>query len=511
MLQRKRGKQQSMELVILEEMIPEDHLLRKIDRMIDFSFIRKMCLPLYCLHNGRPAIDPETLFRMLFVGYLYGIRSERRLEEEINYNLAYKWFCGLDILEKAPDASTISANRRRRFRENGIAEKIFNEILLQAVKRGLVCGKILYTDSTHVKAKANKHKKETKVIEVTPKEYMAELDAQIDADRAALGKKPLKPKDRDRGDKGNGGSGESGESGEEAIGEEVSGETPVESPAGSVETREIQVSRTDPESGQLHKEGKPDGFHYSEHRTVDSKCNVVVNVRITAANVNDVDPVPEILRDIRSRLGALPIYMGMDAGYHNARTCHLLAENGIQAVVGYRRHTHKGEHLGKYRFRYDPKEDNYQCPQGQTLLPRTVNREGYREYFSDAKLCKDCPIREKCLSEKSTRRLVTRHVWQGALDAADAFTKTAAGKALYKLRKQTIERSFAEAKELHGLRTARMLGLLNMREQSFLTAAIQNMKRIVKALASHFSLTILRLLYAQTQQVALSLLGLSSG
>ena len=502
MLQRKRGKQQSMELVILEEMIPEDHLLRKIDRMIDFSFIRKICAPLYCLDNGRPAIDPETLFRMLFVGYLYGIRSERRLEEEINYNLAYKWFCGLDILEKAPDASTISANRRRRFRENDISEKIFNEILIQAVQRGLVCGKILYTDSTHVKAKANKHKKETKVIEVTPKEYMEELDAQIEADRAALGKKPLKPKDRDRGNKGDDGSSGSGE--------EVSGDTSVESSTESVETREIQVSRTDPESGQLHKEGKPDGFHYSEHRTVDSRCNIVVNVRITAANVNDVDPVAEILRDVKSRLGALPTYMGMDAGYHNARTCHLLAENGIQPVVGYRRHTHKGEHLGKYRFRYDAKKDCYQCPQGQILLPRTVNREGYREYFSDPKVCKDCPMREECLSKKATRKQVTRHVWQDALDAADAFTKTAAGKALYKLRKQTIERSFAEAKELHGLRTARMLGLLNMCEQSFLTAAIQNMKRIVKALAIHFCPRFLRLIYAQTQQVPLFLLGLST-
>lgn len=168
MYEKNRERQQAMELVILEEMIPQDHLLRKIDRCVDFSFIRKLCEPLYCLDNGRPAIDPETLFRMLFVGYLYGIRSERRLEEEVNYNLAYKWFCGLNITRKAPDATTLSVNRKRRFRDNDIPEQIFNEILRQAIEKKLVGGEILYTDSTHVKAKANKHKKTTVTIQRTP-------------------------------------------------------------------------------------------------------------------------------------------------------------------------------------------------------------------------------------------------------------------------------------------------------------------------------------------------------
>lgn len=230
-------------MVILEQLVPENHLLRKIDRSIDFSFIGKLCAPLYSENVGRPAVDPEILFRMLFVGYLYGIRSERRLEEEINYSFAYKWFCGLGLTEKAPDATTISVNRTRRFRDNDIAEKIFQEILRQAVEKKLVGGEILYTDSTHVKAKANKHKKATVTIEKLPKAYMEELDAAITADRDALGKKPFDKKDDD-----------------------------------DPPTTQIQQSRSDPESGQLHKEGKPDGFHYSEHRTVDSKNNIVVNV-----------------------------------------------------------------------------------------------------------------------------------------------------------------------------------------------------------------------------------------
>ena len=101
MLKQRREKQQQMELVIMEQMVPEDHFLRKVDRAVDFSFIYDLCAPLYCADNGRPAIDPEILFRMLLVGYLYGIKSEARLEEEINYNIAYKWFCGLDLTDKA--------------------------------------------------------------------------------------------------------------------------------------------------------------------------------------------------------------------------------------------------------------------------------------------------------------------------------------------------------------------------------------------------------------------------
>ena len=453
MLNKFHEKQQGMELIILEQLVPQDHLLRKIDRSIDFSFIRRLCAPLYSANLGRPAIEPEVLFRMLFVGYLYGIRSERRLEEEVNYNMAYKWFCGLSLTEKAPDATTLSVNRKRRFRDNNIPEQIFNEILRQAMEKGLVGGTILYTDSTHVKAKANKHKKTTVVVERTPKAYLEELDEAIERDRKELGKKPFDKKDDD--------------------------DPPP--------TREVQQSKSDPESGQLHKEGKPDGFHYSEHRTVDSKHNIVVNVRITPANVNDVEPIAEILKDIEKRLGKQPRYMGLDAGYHNAPVCHQLAQAGIQPVVGYRRHTHKGDYFGKYRFTYDPIKNVYLCPQGHELTWRTTNREGYREYWSESKTCRDCPKRTKCFSAKSSRRQVTRHVWQDALEQADAFGKTSSGKRIYAWRKETIERSFAEAKELHGLRYARMLGIRNMYEQSFLTAAVQNMKRIARAFRFLFS------------------------
>ena len=454
--EKQAGQQQQYELVMLEELVPKDHLLRKVARAVDFSFIHELCKDLYCPNNGRPAVEPEVLFKMLLIGYLYGIKSETRLQQEIEVNVAYKWFLGLGLLEKCPDHATISINRVRRFRDNNIAEQIFDRILQQCVAKGLVGGQILYTDATHVKAKANKHRKVLVTVEETPKSYIAELDAQVDLDRRVLGRKPF---ERDEADPSEGGG-----------------------------TKQKMESVTDPDSGQLSKEGKPDGFHYSEHRTVDSKNNVIVNVHVTAANINDISPVPEILEEVRTRLGALPKYMGFDAGYHSAQIARLLQREGIQGVIGYRRHTFKTPYYGKWRFQYDSEYDFYVCPNKQRLYWRTTNREGYREYYSERHACAGCPRRSECISGKATRRMVTRHVWQDALDQVIWFTKTAAGRRLYAWRKETIERSFAEAKENHGLRTARMLGLPNMREQSFLTAAVQNIKRLVRAALSYLRL-----------------------
>ena len=446
---RKTQQQNEYEIVLLDELVPQDHLLRKIDAAVDFSFIHDICKDLYSPDNGRPAIEPELLFKMLLLGYLYDIKSEVKIAQAVNENIAFKWFLGLKLTEKGPDHATISINRVRRFKDNNIAEQIFDEILHQCIAKGLVGGEILYTDSTHIKAKANKHKKALVTVKETPREYMEELDEQIDLDRKALGKEPFDKDDNDP-------------------------------PEGSGTTSRM-VSTTDPESGQQTRDGKPSGFYYSEHRTVDSKNNVIVNVHVEPANINDITPVPTILKEILFRLGKLPKYMGFDAGYHSAWIAHLLEKSRIQGVIGYRRHTHQKEVFGKYRFRYDAEFDAYTCPEGKHLYWRTTNREGFREYWSNSKECVNCPRRSECISEKAKRRLVTRHVWQDALDDVIWFTKTLNGQRIYSWRKETIERSFAEAKENHGLRFARMLGIQNMREQCFLTAAVQNIKRLAMA------------------------------
>ena len=184
--------QQQLEMVYIENLVPQDHLLRKIDKYIDFSFIRDLTRDLYCQDNGRPALDPVILFKMLFIGYLFGIRSERQLVKDIEVNVAYRWFLGFSLTDKVPDHSTISQNRRRRFNGTDIFQNIFDEIVIQAISHKLVDGKILYTDSTHLKANANKKKYIEKVVEKSVKDYVEDLNKAIDEDRLAHGKKPLK-------------------------------------------------------------------------------------------------------------------------------------------------------------------------------------------------------------------------------------------------------------------------------------------------------------------------------
>lgn len=184
--------QQKLEMVYIENLVPNDHILRKIDKYIDFSFIREITKDLYCLDNGRPGIDPIVLFKMLFIGYLFGIRSERQLVRDIQVNVAYRWFLGFSLTDDIPSHSTISQNRTRRFKDTNVIQEIFDNIVFQSIKYGLVDGKILYSDSTHLKANANKKKFVIKQVEQSVKDYIEELDKDIDADREAHGKQSLK-------------------------------------------------------------------------------------------------------------------------------------------------------------------------------------------------------------------------------------------------------------------------------------------------------------------------------
>ena len=192
MLEEKKSQQTEVELVMIDDLVPQDHLLRKIKKHIDFGFINDMCRAYYCLDNGRPAIEPETVFKMLFIGYLFGVRSERRLIEEVKVNIAYRWFLDYKLTDKIPDASVIWQNRRRRFKGTEIPQKIFDNIVWQAIGKGLVDGKVLYSDSTHLKANANKNKYMKAYVTQSAKGYMDDLDKAIEEDREAHEKKPLK-------------------------------------------------------------------------------------------------------------------------------------------------------------------------------------------------------------------------------------------------------------------------------------------------------------------------------
>jgi len=188
MFKPKRESQNEAEFVFIEDLVPEDHLLRKVDKYIDFSFIGEKVRPFYSESNGRPS-DPIMLFKMMFIGYFYGIRSERQLEREVQMNVAYRWFLGLKLNDQVPDHSTISWNRRKRFKDTNIFQEVFDEIVLLAMNHKMVGGRVLFTDSTHLKANANKHKFTREEVAIETREYIEELNKSIEEDRLNHGKK----------------------------------------------------------------------------------------------------------------------------------------------------------------------------------------------------------------------------------------------------------------------------------------------------------------------------------
>lgn len=442
MLKKRYDTQTQMEFISIEELVPKDHLLRKIHKTISFEFIREKVEGLYCADNGRPAVDPVVLFKMLFIGYLFGIRSERQLVREVEVNIAYRWFLGFGLRDKIPSHSTFSKNRQRRFNDSCIHQQIFDEIVWQAMQRKLVSGKVLFTDSTHLKANANKNKFEKQLVAKSTREYLDALEADVNADRAAHGKKPLKEKVQ------------------------------------TVETKQVKTSTTDPDSGYMFREGKPKGFFYLDHRTVDGKHNIITDTHVTPGNVHDSIPYLERLDHQRQRFGFEVDAVGLDAGYYTAAICKGLEDRGISGVLAYSRPVHRKGYLRKSAFVYDEHFDCYLCPENHVLKYRTTTRQGYREYVSDPRICQKCKLVDQCTQSANHIKVVTRHVWQKYKEHVDEHRYFDWGKQIYKRRKETIERSFADGKQLHGHRYARMRGLTKVREQCLLAAACQNMKKI---------------------------------
>lgn len=446
MLKSKDSSQNEFEFVSIDELVPENHLLRVIDKYIDFSFILEKARPFYSEDNGRPT-DPLILFKMMFIGYLYGIRSERQLEQEIKMNIAYRWFLGLKFHDPVPHHSTISWNRKHRFKDTNIFQDIFDEIVLLAINHKMVGGRVLFSDSTHLKANANKHKFTKEEVQVQTREYFEDLNKAVEEDREKHGKKPLKDR------------------------EEVK------------ETKEIRVSKTDPESGFMSRDNKQEMFCYLDHRTTDMKFNIITDAFVTSGNVHDSVPYLNRLDRQIERFGFKVEAVALDSGYLTNPICKGLSDRKIFGVIAHRRyHPTKGL-FPKWKFTYDQERNLYICPNNQELTYRTTSREGYREYKSDPKKCASCPLLSQCTRSKNNVKVVTRHVWEEHKDKVRLNRLSKSGKMLYKFRKEKVERSFADSKELHGLRYCRLRGLEKASEQVLLTAACQNIKKIATHLA----------------------------
>lgn len=436
------------EMVCIDALVPKDHLLRTIDQYVDFSFITEKVRPFYCESKGRPPIDPIVLFKMMLIGYLYGIRSERQLEQEVHTNVAFRWFLGLGFMDRVPDHSTISYNRNSRFKETDIFQDIFDEIVRLAINHRMVGGRVLITDSTHIQANANKNHYTMQVVTETPEEYLKELESAVNTDRENHGKKSLPPTKIDENEK------------------------------------KQKISTTDPESGYMMRKGKPEGFHYLDHRTVDHKYNIITDAYVTPGNVNDsVVYIDRLERQIKSfGFSETLEAVALDSGYMTPYICMKTLNMDLFPVIAERGAPTKEGTIPKVNFTYDKEKDVYLCPAGETLTYATTNRQGYREYRSDIATCAVCPLLEQCTATKHQRK-IQRHVWEDYKEQVAQNKQSENGIAVYKLRSQTIERSFADAKELHGLRRSRLRGKEKVQEQVLMTALAQNIKKIVRHLA----------------------------
>jgi hypothetical protein len=247
--------------------------------------------------------------------------------------------------------------------------------------------------------------------------------------------------------------------------------------------KETKVSRTDPEAGYMVREGKPKGFFYLDHRTVDGRCGIITDTYATPANVHDsIVYLGRLDRQVE-RFGFNVAAVGLDAGYATPGIARGLEERKIRGVTGYRNPTPpKPGMMRKSDFAYEPELDGYRCPQGQLLGYATTDRTGYRHYTSDPAVCRDCPLRASCTSSANATRLIARHIWQDARQRTDANRKTQWGKAIYRRRKETVERSFADAKQLFGHRYARFRSRVKVAGQCLIAAAAQNMKKIAISL-----------------------------
>ena len=236
-----------VEFVSLEQMVPKDHLLRQIDAAIDFHKIYEFVGDLYCKDNGRPSIDPVVLFKIVLIQHIYGIRSLRRTLEEINMNMAYRWFIGYPLNEQIPHFSTVSYNFKHRFNTASV-EYIFHWVLKAAADEGYLDTEAIFVDGTHIKASANLKKQARKAVSKEAKRYAHELFDEINKDREAHGKKPL----------------DENSSGYDSGSRDNSAEP---------EMVEKTVSTTDPECGVFHKGEHKKVFAYEAHTACDKHKN----------------------------------------------------------------------------------------------------------------------------------------------------------------------------------------------------------------------------------------------
>lgn len=441
--------QRETKIVSLEDLVPQDHLLRKMEAAISFEFIYDEVKGMYSeIDWGKPGLDPVSLFKIVFIQYLFGIRSMRQTIREIEVNVAYRWFIGYDLFERIPHFSTFGKNYSRRFAGTEIFERIFLRILEEAVSCGFVDASAIFIDGTHIKASANKRKNTKEEIVVSARSYQEQLDREINEDREMYGKKPF-DRDDDSDDDG--------------------------APR-APQTKTVTKSTTDPECGLFHKGEHEQQFAYVTGVACD-RHNFVLGYNIAPGNTHDSTMFDDLYEDVTARFPEAQA-VAVDAGYKIPAIMKKILDSERIPCVPYKRPMTKDGFFKKHEYVYDEYYDCILCPADQVLKYSTTNRDGYREYKSDPAICRECPKRMQCTHSKSCQKVVTRHIWEPYMEVAEDYRYTPQYKAIYDLRKETIERVFGDAKEKHGMRCTRLRGLLKVKMQTALTFACMNLKKL---------------------------------
>src|SRR6266852_5110850 len=428
----------------LEDQISEDHLLRLIDRYVDFSFVREWLKNSYS-STGRPSIDPEVLLRLLLVGYLYGITSERRLLDEVRMHLAYRWFTRLGFDQALPDHSTFSKNRHGRFRQSGLFREVFEEIVRRCLDAGLVEGRNLAVDGTLVAANASQQSRvpreqlaEVAQVSRTVRQYLAELEQQ------------------------------------NPVVESAESEDPPQAPSGSVST-------TDPDAAWTAAKGRPALLAYYDNYLIDTPSRVILAVEATPARFRQEMLAARRMLEQVEKLGLHPECLGADKAYGSGEFLAWLLERGVQPHIPVidRRHQTHGR-FTREQFRYDPGENAYYCPEGKALRYRGLQRKNQGSaYEATPARCQGCPQKKLCTPAPARRLFVHWH------EPARQAVRALVGTPPYEHSRRTrykIEALFAELKQRMRLGRVRLRRLWNVSEQFLLAATAQNLKRLVRFL-----------------------------
>ncbi len=451
---KKKYKNDCMILNTLEELVPKEHLVRKLDNCMDFTFIEEKVSDLYS-KCGRPSVPPVVLFKLLFINKIFGINSMRRTCEECKVNIAYRWYLGLSMYDEIPNYSTWSQNYIRRYKDSDIFNEIFECILSQAMEYGFIDMETVFGDSTHQKANANKNKYTDVEVEIVKKEYEEELLKEINEDRKRHGKKPIENIEK-----------------REIMFSEETGEI-IE----NVETKHIKESKTDPESGCFHKGEKEKCFAYSHHTFCDKNGFVIAKVTIPG-NIHDSVSFFPVYKVLNEKFKEKIKNLCLDAAYATPAICREIIMNGHIPIMPYKRPMTKKGFFKKYEYVYDEYYDCYICPNNEILSYATTDKNGYKIYKSNPEKCQNCPLREQCTKSKNNQKVVTRHVWEEYKEEMNANRYTPLWKENYPLRKETIERTFGDCKEQHGLRFTRVRGLKKNEQNATLIFACHNLKKM---------------------------------